>query len=37
MITEHKKGVIEFIETVYLHEMDDLIEYKEAPYIKFLI
>ncbi|MDO8965116.1 hypothetical protein [Algoriphagus sp.] len=37
MITEHKKGVIEFIETVYLKEMMDLVEYPEAPYSKFLI
>lgn len=37
MITEHKKGVIEFIETVYMDEMDDLVCFPVAGYSKFLI
>lgn len=37
MITEHKKGVIDFIKSVFLQEMGDLVAYEEAPYIKFLI
>lgn len=37
MITEHKKGVIEFIETVYMKEMDDLVCFPVAGYSKFLI
>ncbi|QYH38181.1 hypothetical protein GYM62_04980 [Algoriphagus sp. NBT04N3] len=37
MITEHKRGVIDFIKTIYLQEMDDLVSYPEAAYSKFLI
>ncbi len=37
MITEHKKGVIEFIRTVYLEEMHDLVSYSSYPYTVFLI
>lgn len=37
MIETHKKGVIEFIETVYFQEMRDLVTYPEAAYSKFMI
>ncbi|GAB3233884.1 hypothetical protein J0A67_20725 [Algoriphagus aestuariicola] len=37
MITEHKQDVVDFIRSVFLSEMCELVSYKEAPYIKFLI
>lgn len=37
MITKHKQGVVDFISSIFLKEMGELVDYKEAPYIKFLI
>lgn len=37
MIIEHKQGVVEFISSVFLKEMSELVDFEEAPYIKFLI
>lgn len=36
-ITEHRKGVIEFIKAVYLREMEDLVLFPGAAYSKFII
>lgn len=37
MITEHKKGVIDFIRIVFMKEMSDLVYYPGGAYSKFMI
>ena len=37
MITEHKQEVADFIGSVFLKEMGELVDFEEAPYIKFLL